>query len=166
MKPVSTAMAAILLFAGSAQASENRQDVGDWSVIERTDDVGNLTCILTRENGDPRLQMAAGGQEAFDGRVRLSFSTPITDGERGSIPDAGFDIDGKSWTVGARWVALNNGTYLTAPLGETQSDVLLLLSKGHKLTASFLGNTFAVDLKGSQAAIKIYFECLRKAQLL
>lgn len=155
-------VAALLILSSPSLAAETRHEIGDWSLVERTDDAGSLTCILTRETGYPKLQVAAGGGAAFDGRVRLSFSGPIIDGQRGAIPDAKFDIDGKSWTVEAPWVALGNGTYVTALLSESQSSLLPLLSRGYKLTASLLGTSYTVDLKGSGAAIKVYSGCLKK----
>lgn len=150
-----------LVVSGSAVADEARQDVGDWSLIERTDDAGKLTCILTRDEGEPRLQLAA-TSDSFKGDVRLSFAEAIAEGQSGSLTATKIAIDKREWVVDATWSAIGQGTYVVAPLELVQNQILPLLSRGSTLTAEIQGNTYSVSLKGSGAAINVYFGCLRK----
>jgi hypothetical protein len=162
MKRVLATATALLIAAATTFAQDVRQELGDWSIVERTDNTGNGVCTLGRDAGEPRLQLVATGKDGFDGRVRLLFTTPIATSENGSIPDAEISVDRKSWTAEARWV--RGGTYVSLPLGDTPSDGLALLSKGHKLTASLLGNTYTVDLAGSGVAVRAFSECIRKQE--
>ena len=162
MKRIPATATALLIAATTTFAQDVRQEFGDWSITERTDSASNGVCVLGRDAGEPRLQLVATGKDGFDGRVRLLFTAPINTGENGSIPDAKISVDRKSWTVEARWV--RGGTYVSFPLGDSSSEGLGLLSKGNKLTASLLGNTYTVDLTGSGVAVRAFSECIKKQE--
>lgn len=156
-------MAAVgaLVSVGAAMAEDVRHDVGEWSLVERTDDAGKLTCVVTREEGEPRLQLAATA-DAFKGDVRLAFAQAIVEGPSGSFPGTKVAIDKKEWTVEASWSAIGLSTYVVAPLEHSQGKILPLLSRGSTLTADIQGKSYTVSLKGSGAAIRAYVACLRK----
>ena len=71
-----------------------------------------------------------------------------------------FTIDAKSWTRDADWQRLTGGSYVTVKLEERIEPLLLLLSKGHLLTAKILDQTYSIDLVGSGKAIRTYNNCL------
>jgi len=150
-----------LVLTNGAVAEDVRQAIGDWSLVERIDDAGKLTCIVTREEGEPRLQLAAMA-DAFGGSVRLSFAQAIAEGQNGTFPETKVTIGKRQWVVDATWSAIDQTTYVVAPLELDQNTILPLLSRGSTLTAEIQGNSYTVSLKGSGAAIAAYAGCLGK----